>query len=119
MASTLPLPRSEQFRLLESDGVADAVRKYLGGDPSRVGELFSITKEEYVRWAVPRPLREDAWVKTSEGTQDGVYIHQNRSGRWVVYQQERGGILWSNEFQTSEEARRFYELEHGLGAHLK
>jgi hypothetical protein len=119
MKTVLPLPHDEQLRLLESDGIADAVQKYLAGDPSRVGELFSMNREEYLRWALARPLREDGWLRMSEGTQDGIYLHQLPDGRWAVYQQERGGVLWSNEFSTYEEARRFYELEYGLGAHLK
>ena len=91
----------------------------MGGEPSRVGELFSITREDYLQWVLQRPLREDGWVRTSPSTQDGVYLLQKPDSTWSVYQQERGGILSSNAFDTYEAARRFYEVKYGLGSHFK
>jgi hypothetical protein len=119
MTRPLPLSREEQFRLLEEGKVADAVRVYLGGDPARIGELFSISQDEYLAWVLRRPVREDGWLRTARSAQDGVYFINELPSLWTIYQQDRGAILWKKDFTGYEEARRYLELEFGLGRHLR
>lgn len=113
------LSRDEQYKLLEEGNVRDMVRARLGGDFSRIGEIISLTQEEYVAWHLSRPLREDGWIKKSPGTEDGVYFINIGDTLWSVYLQERGGRVWSEWFSSYEEARRFFAVDYGLGRFLR
>lgn len=115
----LALSPDEQYRLLEQGKVGDAVREKLGGDFHRLGELITLSQEEYSAWILTKPLQEDGWVRKSPSTQDGVYFLQRGESWWTVYQQDRGAVLWQESFSTYEEARRYLAINHGIGRFLK
>ncbi|MFM8899804.1 MAG: hypothetical protein ACKOF9_07635 [Burkholderiales bacterium] len=99
--------------------LAQAIEKYLGGDFSRISELFSISQEDYVAWDLARPLKEDGWIRTTRSSQDGIYFIRDGVNFWSIYQQERGSVMWTECFQSYEDARRYFAVTLGLGRHLK
>jgi hypothetical protein len=119
LPDSLPLSREQHFAVLERDLLAQAIEKYLDGDFSRIPELFSISQEEYVAWDLARPIKDDGWVRTIPGSQDGIYFVGDGANFWRVYQQDRGSVMWMEFFQSYDEARKFFAVEHGLGRHLR
>ena len=72
------------------------------GRLSRVAELFTITRAEYLAWAQTLPL--EAFVGTAPDSFDGDYLLQERGG-WVLYAQEREMRSCEKRFATEAEAR--------------
>ncbi len=82
MSLILPLPKAEQFELLQTftnsespySELQAAVNRYLAGDWSRRAELFDITSEEFALWADRQSDLQLYHIFLRRGSHDGLYL---------------------------------------------
>ena len=121
------LSEKEQFDLLRTElkdsttrgPMGELVMSLFGGDLSRVGLLFTISKDEYLAWARTLPIT--SFVSTVPHTFDGDYLVQTDAG-WSYYWQERGMKCAETTFATENKAREFAyrnSSPYGIYKHLK
>jgi hypothetical protein len=127
---SLPLPtlsKAEQFALLEADllqaqnshQLRDLITRHFGDEHRETYRLFSISKEEYLAWACTLPV--SVFADTEPGLRDGRYLLE-RSGSWIVMDQERGYAWREVSFPTQEDALDYLYKEispYGIYPHLR
>lgn len=120
------LSHEEQFELLRTElresatrgPMGELIMSVFGGDLSKVGFLFTISKDQYLAWARTLPI--NSFVSTNPHTFDGDYLVKTDAG-WSYYWQERGIKFAESKFKTEEEAREFVyrnSSPYGIYNHL-
>ncbi len=82
MRLTLPLPKAEQFELIQTftnselpySQLQAVVNRYLAGDWGRRAELFDITSEEFTLWADQQSDLQRYHIFLKRGSHDGLYL---------------------------------------------
>ena len=103
-----PYTKDEQFALLENrvHGATlwEAMTLYCGAMRDRVGELFTINQDEYLRWARTNPI--ERFVSMNTACSDG-YSLVKKGKEWELEYHERGTVDICQSFDSLDEAKEY------------